>query len=63
MIIYSPERQSEIEEILREFPYSRITTQQVVYQGKVYISVRSSNLDLLKKIQDLDSINKGVEAL
>lgn len=63
MVVYPASEQKEFEDILKRFPYSKVSTQRVNFQGKVFISVRSTDLDLMICIAKTFPINENPEIL
>lgn len=61
MVIYPASRQEEFEDILKRFPYSKVSTQRVNLKGEVFISVRSTDLDLMICIARAFPINEDPE--
>jgi len=61
MIVYPASEQAKFEKILDRFPYSKISTQKVNFKGETYVSVRSTDLDLMICIAESFSINKDPE--
>lgn len=52
MVVYPKEEQEVVDSLLKEYPYSRITVRPVRYQGKTYMAVNCSDLNLVKAIRD-----------
>lgn len=58
MIVVPRESGSELEKILERFPGSRVTTKLCQLDGKPYLSIQSSNLDLLIYLAEMYPVNK-----
>lgn len=50
MVVYPKEAQEQIDRLMTEYPYSRLTVKPVRYQGKTYMSVDSTDLNLIGTI-------------
>lgn len=59
MIVYPLSEQARYEEILKKFPYSRVSTQRVSFEGETLVSVKSTDLDLMICIAEAFPINKN----
>lgn len=64
MVLYDPADQEKIDDLGKNrFPYSRLITRPVMYKGKRYISVQSTDLDYLAAIFEMNEVNKEVKFL
>lgn len=50
MVVYPKEDQENINLLLKDYPYSRITVKPVRYRGKTYMAVDSSDINLIEAI-------------
>lgn len=53
MVVYPKEEQDKIDSLIAQFPYSRLVVKPVRYKGKTYMSVDSSDLNLVEAIYNL----------
>lgn len=58
MIVYPKDKADLFHKILKNHPFSRVTTQQFMYGGKSLVSVKSSDLDLLEEVYKTFPINE-----
>lgn len=47
MVVVPRDKITELDELVKRYPGSRIVTKQCQLYGKSYLSIQSSNLDLL----------------
>lgn len=59
MVVIPKENAGDLKEIMERFPGSRITTKQCQLFGKSYLSLQSSNLDLLIYVSNLYRENQN----
>lgn len=50
MVVYPKEDQENINLLLKDYPYSRITVKPVRYKGKTYMAVDSTDINLIEAI-------------
>lgn len=63
MIVYPVSEQAKFNKILSRFPYSKVSLQKVNFKGETYVSIRSTDLDLMICVARAFDINKDPEIL
>lgn len=50
MVVYPKEEQEKVDNLLKEYPYSRLTVKPVRYKGRTYMAISSSDINLVGAI-------------